>query len=151
LWSDQGDSDATLTEPQPVELDEPWVYSFRVSLRIFFVRHDQCPGGLLMQVWMPRSPESQSGFARSVATGIPAKFPAKQHERDKHDRCPTVICAGAAASANCLGAVVCRQKEGLFYPVIFNDKIRKYFAPLNGEIKPDTPHVRGLLKEAGWL
>lgn len=43
------------------------------------------------------------------------------------------------------------QKEGLFYPVVFNDKIRKYFAPLNGEIKPDTIHVRHLLKDAGWL
>jgi len=43
------------------------------------------------------------------------------------------------------------QKEGLFYPVMFNDKIRKYFAPLNGEIKPDTVHVRHLLKDAGWI
>lgn len=29
-WSD-GDSDATLSEPQPSELDEPWAYTFRVS------------------------------------------------------------------------------------------------------------------------
>lgn len=43
------------------------------------------------------------------------------------------------------------QREGLYYPVVFCDKLRKYFAPLNGEIKPDTLHVRGLLKQAGWL
>ncbi|KAK7468320.1 hypothetical protein VKT23_002834 [Stygiomarasmius scandens] len=43
-----------------------------------------------------------------------------------------------------------REREGLFYPVKFDGKIRKYFAPLNGEIKPDTAHTRRLLKEAGW-
>ena len=43
------------------------------------------------------------------------------------------------------------QKEGLFYPVIYGDKVRKYFAPQNGEIKPDTPQTRRLLEEAGWL
>ncbi|KAF8878427.1 hypothetical protein BD779DRAFT_1628519 [Infundibulicybe gibba] len=44
-----------------------------------------------------------------------------------------------------------REKMGLFYPVVFCDKIRKYFAPLNGEIKPDNSHVRALLEEAGWI
>ena len=29
-WSD-GDSDATLAEPQPVDLDDPWPYTFHVS------------------------------------------------------------------------------------------------------------------------
>ncbi|ESK84827.1 hypothetical protein Moror_508 [Moniliophthora roreri MCA 2997] len=43
-----------------------------------------------------------------------------------------------------------REKEGLFYPVKFDIKLRKYFAPLNGEIKPDTPHTRRLLKAAGY-
>ncbi|KAG7450914.1 uncharacterized protein BT62DRAFT_544174 [Guyanagaster necrorhizus] len=44
-----------------------------------------------------------------------------------------------------------REKEGLFYPVVFSDKLRKYFAPLNGEIKPDNRHIRCLLADAGWL
>ncbi|KAH9994488.1 hypothetical protein BJV77DRAFT_308796 [Russula vinacea] len=46
-----------------------------------------------------------------------------------------------------------RQKEGLFYPVIFRigSRIRKHFAPLNGEIKPDTLRTRILLRRAGWL
>jgi len=46
-----------------------------------------------------------------------------------------------------------RQKEGLFYPVIFGigARIRKHFAPLNGEIKPDTGRTRTLLRQAGWL
>lgn len=45
-----------------------------------------------------------------------------------------------------------RQKEGLFYPVIFRigSRIRKHFAPLNGEIKPDTLRTRILLRRAGW-
>ncbi|KAK0207858.1 hypothetical protein DFS33DRAFT_387452 [Desarmillaria ectypa] len=44
-----------------------------------------------------------------------------------------------------------REKEGLFYPVVFNEKLRKYFAPLNGEIKPNNRHIRCLLADAGWL
>ncbi|KAL4069040.1 hypothetical protein J3A83DRAFT_4095477 [Scleroderma citrinum] len=43
-----------------------------------------------------------------------------------------------------------RQGEGLFWLVLFNNKFRKYFAPLNGVIKPDAPHTRKLLEEAGW-
>ncbi|KAG6333199.1 hypothetical protein ID866_5890 [Astraeus odoratus] len=43
-----------------------------------------------------------------------------------------------------------RQGEGLFWLVVFNNKLRKYFAPLNGEMKPDTPHTRKLLEDAGW-
>ncbi|KAI0034968.1 hypothetical protein K488DRAFT_25057, partial [Vararia minispora EC-137] len=46
-----------------------------------------------------------------------------------------------------------RQKEGVFYPVAFrlptHHNIRKFFAPLNGEIKPDSRCVRKLLREAG--
>ncbi|KIL62196.1 hypothetical protein M378DRAFT_166046 [Amanita muscaria Koide BX008] len=45
-----------------------------------------------------------------------------------------------------------REGEGIFYPVTFFDgKVRKYFAPLNGEIKPDTEEVRALLKAGGWF
>lgn len=29
-WNDDMDSDATLTDPQPEDLDEPWPYTFRV-------------------------------------------------------------------------------------------------------------------------
>ncbi|KAI6043827.1 hypothetical protein EDC04DRAFT_535428 [Pisolithus marmoratus] len=42
------------------------------------------------------------------------------------------------------------QGEGLFWLVVFSSKFRKYFAPLNGEIKPDTRHTRKLLEDAGW-
>jgi hypothetical protein len=52
--------------------------------------------------------------------------------------------------ARCL-EIIALQKEGLFYPVIFRKHIRKHFAPLNGEIKPDTPRTRTLLRQAGWL
>ncbi|TFK28385.1 hypothetical protein FA15DRAFT_665351 [Coprinopsis marcescibilis] len=42
---------------------------------------------------------------------------------------------------------------GTYYMVEFRicNKIRKYFAPLNGEIKPDTEAVRQLLQESNWL
>ncbi|KAF8907654.1 hypothetical protein CPB84DRAFT_1843872 [Gymnopilus junonius] len=45
------------------------------------------------------------------------------------------------------------QKQGFYYPVNFGAKsnIRKYFAPLNGEIKPDARVVRHLLLNEGWL
>ena len=35
------------------------------------------------------------------------------------------------------------------YSVRYQDGHRRYFAPLLGEMKPDTPHVRRLLEEAG--
>ncbi|PPQ98077.1 hypothetical protein CVT26_003303 [Gymnopilus dilepis] len=46
-----------------------------------------------------------------------------------------------------------RQKQGFYYPVNFGTKsnIRKYFAPLNGEIKPDIRVVRHLLLQDGWI
>jgi len=45
------------------------------------------------------------------------------------------------------------SKQGFYYPVNFGVKnhLRKYFAPMNGEIKPDTEEVRLLLRESGWL
>jgi len=38
-------------------------------------------------------------------------------------------------------------------PVSLDEKVQhaRYFAPLNGEIKPDTEQVRTLLKAGGWL
>ncbi|KAI0726009.1 hypothetical protein C8Q72DRAFT_796919 [Fomitopsis betulina] len=44
-----------------------------------------------------------------------------------------------------------RQKEGVFFPVAFRHNARKYFAPLNGDIKPDSEEIRRLLSEGGWL
>ncbi|KAG2023879.1 hypothetical protein CC2G_001485 [Coprinopsis cinerea AmutBmut pab1-1] len=43
--------------------------------------------------------------------------------------------------------------HGAYYMVEFRicNNIRKYFAPLNGEIKPDTEEVRQLLREGKWL
>ncbi|KAJ7250110.1 hypothetical protein B0H12DRAFT_1120825 [Mycena haematopus] len=39
----------------------------------------------------------------------------------------------------------------VLYQDNFGHKLRKYFAPLIGELKPDTPAVRKLLREAHWL
>ncbi|KAF7340316.1 hypothetical protein MVEN_01950700 [Mycena venus] len=38
----------------------------------------------------------------------------------------------------------------VLYQDSFGHKLRRYFAPLMGELKPDTPTVRKLLREAGW-
>ncbi|KAJ3501527.1 hypothetical protein NLJ89_g9296 [Agrocybe chaxingu] len=45
------------------------------------------------------------------------------------------------------------RKEGHFYAVSFGSRshLRKYFAPLNGEMKPDSEEVRELLRSDGWL
>lgn len=101
IWSD-GDSDATLAEPHPSDIDDPWPYTFH-------------PGDT---VWV-----------RTVGGNWHSGRVTGQTTRKGQTR----------------------EKEGLFYPVVFNEKLRKYFAPLNGEIKPDTFHIRRLLKDAGWL
>ncbi|KAL9715635.1 hypothetical protein Ac2012v2_000078 [Leucoagaricus gongylophorus] len=62
----------------------------------------------------------------------------------------------------CLGSVasslprvgLTREGEGLFYSVIFTlggARLKKSFAPLNGEIKPDSKETRDLLRTYGWL
>ncbi|KAL5534759.1 hypothetical protein ACEPAG_1223 [Sanghuangporus baumii] len=40
-------------------------------------------------------------------------------------------------------------KQGTFYSVRYHRNLRRYFAPLLEEIKPDTPRVRKLLEQAG--
>ncbi|KAL5495793.1 hypothetical protein ACEPAI_1257 [Sanghuangporus weigelae] len=40
-------------------------------------------------------------------------------------------------------------KQGMFYSVRYHRNLRRYFAPLLEEIKPDTPRVRKLLEQAG--
>lgn len=50
--------------------------------------------------------------------------------------------------------ILVEQGEGIFYLAVWRPgraNLRKYFAPLNGEIKPDTPRTRRLLREAGLL
>ncbi|KAH7907423.1 hypothetical protein BJ138DRAFT_500117 [Hygrophoropsis aurantiaca] len=40
-----------------------------------------------------------------------------------------------------------RESQGLYYPVTFGTKprLRKYFASLNGELKPHTPQITELI------
>ncbi|KAI0089874.1 hypothetical protein BDY19DRAFT_888678, partial [Irpex rosettiformis] len=58
---------------------------------------------------------------------------------------PGVISGGSTRS------VQARGTDGLSFPVVYGQLKRRYFAPLNGDIKPDTPTVRILLQEGGWL
>ncbi|KAG6856598.1 hypothetical protein H0H87_002690 [Tephrocybe sp. NHM501043] len=46
-----------------------------------------------------------------------------------------------------------RQKDGYYWRVIFGDNgnLRKDFAPLNGEIKPNDANTLRLLKAEGWV
>ncbi|KAG6910635.1 hypothetical protein DXG01_009144 [Tephrocybe rancida] len=99
------DSDCTLYELLPSELDEAWPYTFEKDEAVWVkaAGGNWCSGHIV---------------SNKTRTG------------------PT------------------RQKEGMFYQVQFMNnktKIRKYFAPLNGEVKPDSAHTQRLLKEAGWL
>ncbi|EKM76974.1 hypothetical protein AGABI1DRAFT_115433 [Agaricus bisporus var. burnettii JB137-S8] len=62
----------------------------------------------------------------------------------------------------CLGTVTTspprvgptRDGDGLFYSVIFTlggARMKKSFAPLNGDMKPDHREIRDLLSTYGWL
>ncbi|KAJ7700295.1 hypothetical protein B0H16DRAFT_1483911 [Mycena metata] len=46
-------------------------------------------------------------------------------------------------------------KNLTYFSVVYRDsyghKLRKYFAPLLGELKPDTAAVQSLLREAHWI
>ncbi|KAH9891260.1 hypothetical protein C8Q73DRAFT_792683 [Cubamyces lactineus] len=65
--------------------------------------------------------------------------------KDSAEWVPGVVSGkGARAAAT-------RDGEGMRYPVRYNKTKREYFAPQNGELKPDTPEVRELLAAGGWL
>ena len=58
----------------------------------------------------------------------------------------------ALFSLNCI--MTSSQHEGLYWCVEFRIgrvNVRKWFAPLNGDIKPDTEHTQKLSEDAGWL
>ncbi|KZP30283.1 hypothetical protein FIBSPDRAFT_946016 [Athelia psychrophila] len=43
-----------------------------------------------------------------------------------------------------------KRDHCMYFCVYFWNKARKFVSPMNGDVKPDTPHTRKLLKEAGW-
>jgi len=62
-------------------------------------------------------------------------------------------CLGKVAGRNiCMGQTR-HCPRGFYYPVVFgrDQQLRKYFSPLNGEMKPDKHDVRELLRRGGWL
>lgn len=63
-------------------------------------------------------------------------------------------CSLSVLGSSSMLTIFVEQKEGIFYPAVYRPgraNLRKYFAPLNGEIKPDTPRTRRLLRDAGLL
>ncbi|KAF9560244.1 hypothetical protein CPC08DRAFT_636812 [Agrocybe pediades] len=48
---------------------------------------------------------------------------------------------------------VSRTNKGFYYHVQFGSRmhLRKFFAPMNGEIKPNTEAVRQILEQEGWI
>ncbi|KAI0641151.1 hypothetical protein C8Q79DRAFT_919781, partial [Trametes meyenii] len=45
-----------------------------------------------------------------------------------------------------------REGQGTLYAVRYNRTKREYFAPQNGELKPDIPEIRELLVAGGgWI
>ena len=89
---------------------------------------------------------TRCGCVRREETGIGVGLSASQ-SRAEQDRCAAIP---HFVHLDTHHETTVHQGEGLFWLVVFNNKFRKYFAPLNGEIKPDTPHTRKLLDEAGW-
>ncbi|OCH94218.1 hypothetical protein OBBRIDRAFT_789556 [Obba rivulosa] len=42
-------------------------------------------------------------------------------------------------------------QDGIHYQVQYGGRFRAWFSPLEGAMKPNTPYIRRLLKEEGWL
>jgi len=81
-------------------------------------------------------------------------YPFKDHDSvwvhiKEHDQ----WCLGKVAERNIRIGPTCDRKQSFYYPVVFgeNRHIRKYFSPLNGEMKPDNEKIREMLTHGGWL
>ncbi|KAF8168467.1 hypothetical protein B0H34DRAFT_685643 [Crassisporium funariophilum] len=83
----------------------------------------------------------------------PHEYPFKDQElvwvRTKEDN----WCPGKVTGRVIRVGQTRHSKQGFYYPVNFGSKnhLRKYFAPMNGEIKPNTEEIRILLRDGGWI
>ncbi|KAI0309095.1 hypothetical protein OF83DRAFT_112720 [Amylostereum chailletii] len=124
ITDDCEDDEGVMSEPGPDDLDEPWPYTFKASETVWV----KVPDGT-WHIGKVHGPKTKTGSTRQVCffSYRPSITRLKS---------PSIV-----------------QKEGLFYPVIYRrqSNFRRYFAPLNGEIKPDTSRTRKLLRDAGYI
>ncbi|KAJ7259694.1 hypothetical protein C8J57DRAFT_1720281 [Mycena rebaudengoi] len=97
--------DTENAEPdEPLNLDDPWAYTFEPNDRVWIRNNDK---------WIQGRIFSRSSTKVLFRDNIPY--------------------------------------WNVFYQDTYGHKLRKYFAPLRGEIKPDTSAVRALLRDARWI
>lgn len=94
---------------------------------------------------------SLSGLKMLQATGSLAR--SAHNSRDSRHLVPTRSASLHLLTDNNIVLTLHQKLECLYYPVVYRHyvKLRRYFSPANGDIKPDTPRVRELLHEGGWL
>jgi len=110
------------------------------------------------------TPEEAHGWSKTLASRShlcndlydldePVEYPFKVHDRVWVRTKKEKWCQGRVSGQAIRVGQTRHQKQGLFYPVNFGSKynLRKYFAPMNGEIKPDTKSVRRILAQEGWI
>ena len=146
-------SSSSSMDYQPEELDEPLTWAFKVcgrpSLSLAYARplrndaHTRVPQNG-DPVWI----KTEDGeWLQGIISGSNTRKGATRQVRRLPIGTSASLLLIACGNAFCVGS----QKEGVFFPVAFRHNARKYFAPLNGDIKPDSVEVRRLLSEGGWL
>lgn len=124
----------------PSELDDSCAYTFRV-------RNSFWPGCLCWILNAPSAQSSDNVWIRLNSEWIEGKVCGSPRLGMTRK-----VCRALQASDHRI--LIPEQKEGLFWKVTYTDgkhQLRRYFAPLNGDIKPDTEDVRQLLEAEGWL
>lgn len=142
-------------EYQPEELDEPLTWAFKVRGGPVFLCSLPCPRSLRDDAHI-RAPQNgdpvwikteDGEWLQGTISGSNTRKGATRQVR----RLSLVSSVSLLLIARGNACCVVRQKEGVFFPVAFRHNARKYFSPLNGDIKPDSVEVRRLLSEGGWL
>ncbi|KAJ7671858.1 hypothetical protein B0H17DRAFT_192567 [Mycena rosella] len=123
--SDGDENDAALARYEPTHLDAPWAYSFEPNDRVWIRNHDKWIKGRIFPHSVPKL-----GSSDVRIFSLPLNFLKFT---------PFFFAAQNLTYWNVL------------YQDSFGHKLRKYFAPLLGELKPDTSAVRSLLRDAHWI
>lgn len=148
-------SPSSSIEYQPEELDEPLTWAFKVrgylSASFYRVSARSLRYDAHTRVSQNGDPvwiKTEDGeWLQGTISGSNTRKGATRQVRRLS------VCSSVSLLLTACGNAFCAvpQKEGVFFPVAFRHNARKYFAPLNGDIKPDSVEVRRLLSEGGWL
>ena len=125
-----------IEEPELADLDETLVYAFQVSVPPLARRGGADRGR--------RRTGRRCGCARRTTSGCAGRSLARRRALRARAWC-------VARRSLWRVLLTAAQTDGRFFPVAYGGAGRRYFAPLNGNIKPDTTRVRQLLREGGYL